>query len=146
MAVETASVDCAALSAIHKAAFPHGWEEGPLRDLCLLEGMRLWLALLNGREVGFLLARLLGPECEVITFAVHPAYQGRAIGGWLLDALISLLKSQSPRRCYLEVAVGNAAALHLYRRHGFKQTGRRPGYFSQLYGEPCDAVSMTLEL
>jgi ribosomal-protein-alanine N-acetyltransferase len=43
---------------------------------------------------------------------------------------------------FLEVAVGNVAALGLYRKHGFSQVGRRPRY----YANGSDALVMRAEL
>jgi ribosomal-protein-alanine N-acetyltransferase len=50
------------------------------------------------------------------------------------------------RRIYLEVASDNAAALRLYTKSGFTQTGLRKGYYARTGHPPADAVTMARTL
>jgi ribosomal-protein-alanine N-acetyltransferase len=65
------------------------------------------------------------------------------LGGQLLLKLLAALKDLDVSRINLEVRASNHPALALYARHGFRETGRRIGY----YAEPVeDAELMCLDL
>lgn len=90
---------------------------------------------------GFVLLREAAGEAEVLTIAVHPAWQGRGVGRLLMDAALRELYARRAEALFLEVDEGNAPALALYRRLGFAQVGRREGY----YGGAA-ALTMRLDL
>jgi RimJ/RimL family protein N-acetyltransferase len=54
---------------------------------------------------------------------LRAAYRGRRIGGKLLDAVKSWARERGAHRLELQVALGNAPALSLYRRQGFAIEG-----------------------
>jgi ribosomal protein S18 acetylase RimI-like enzyme len=51
--------------------------------------------------------------------AVHPAYQGRGIGGFILDQLDHLARVRGCTHLVLEVAENNEPALHFYHTRNF---------------------------
>ncbi len=107
----------------------------------------LLVAELAGRPVGFASASALvtvaPAEAELENLAVLPAFQGRGVGGALLAAVLHWSAELGAGPVRLEVRSANAAALHLYRRHGFVQTGVRRGY----YAAPLDdAICMECRL
>ena len=68
------------------------------------------------------------------------------------DTVVATLENTSPhgfptgfpaRMALLEVRAGNAPAQALYERLGFREVGRRPGYYSQ---PADDALVLALEL
>ncbi len=92
---------------------------------------------------GFAVASLLPPEAELETVAVAPESQRRGLAHQLLTALAAQLHSAGAAELLLEVRASNAPAIHLYRRLGFAETGRRPGY----YADPVeDALLMAWRL
>ncbi len=91
---------------------------------------------------GFAVASLLPPHAELESVAVRAASQGRGIARRLLQSLLEELGPAAIHELWLEVRASNAAAIALYRRVGFSETGRRPRY----YADPVeDAVLMALE-
>ena len=69
--------------------------------------------------------------------------QRRGAASQLLVNLLAVLSELGVAHINLEVRASNHPALALYRRHGFRETGRRVGY----YAEPVeDAVMMALDL
>jgi len=97
----------------------------------------------GGVVVGFVVAGVVGPEAEVESIAVAGEAQGRGIGAALLGGLIGELKSAGVKELRLEVRESNRTAVRLYERAGFREIGRRAGY----YREPDeDAVVMGLGL
>jgi ribosomal protein S18 acetylase RimI-like enzyme len=60
---------------------------------------------------------------ELISMWVAPFARGRGVGDALIEAVVGWAESHLARRLGLRVTVGNEAALALYRRHGFTETG-----------------------
>jgi len=103
------------------------------------------LALLLPGE-GFVLARAVAGEAEILTLAVAPACQRQGRGGRLLDATIGALAARGARALMLEVAADNTAALALYAGRGFRPGGRRPAYYARAQGPAVDAVLLARAL
>ena len=55
-------------------------------------------------------------------------------------------KNAEVRRLFLEVGQGNVAAIGLYTGLGFKEVGRRKGYYQHLGAAPEDALVLALAL
>ena len=93
--------------------------------------------------VGFIVARLVAGEAELESIAVAAEAQRRGTGGQLLGHLLAALRVLGVTRINLEVRASNDPALGLYLRCGFRETGRRVGY----YADPAeDAVLLDLDL
>ena len=78
---------------------------------------------------GFVLARVVADEAEILTLAVDPHRQGQGAGHLLLQAAMGEAQRRGAVAIFLEVAPSNAAALALYGSAGFVQVGRRPRYY-----------------
>jgi ribosomal protein S18 acetylase RimI-like enzyme len=59
---------------------------------------------------------------EVETLGVLPEFRGRGIGGRLLDVLDGELAAAGVRDVVIGALAGNAAAIRLYERRGFRPT------------------------
>lgn len=79
-------------------------------------------------------------EGRITNIAVAPAYRGRGLGEALLNALEQEVRRRKGTLLLLEVRASNAAAIRLYQKLGFIQTGVRPQYYSD---NNEDALSMT---
>ena len=55
-------------------------------------------------------------------------------------------KRAEAKRLFLEVADDNIPALVLYSRSGFKEVGRRKGYYQRANGAKADALVLALAL
>ena len=95
--------------------------------------------------LGFALFQRVLDEATLLNIAVHPDLQGCGLGRRLLEGVIAGLREQGVRRLLLEVRVGNAAALGLYRRLGFAEDGTRRDYYPGEKGRE-DALLMSLTL
>ena len=130
----------APLAAMHLACFPEDpWDAAALERILALSGGFGYLASQGDAPTGFILARDLGGEVEILSLGVLPAWRRRGIGRALLDAVVA----EAPRRragsLVLEVATENAAARELYAACGFAQVGRRPRYYRRPDGR-ADAL------
>ena len=105
------------------------------------------VALVAEREsglAGFVMAAVLpGGEAELESIVTAAAHQRRGVARELFASLKHALRRQGVREVMLEVREGNRSAQGFYRFLGFREEGRRPGY----YAEPVeDAVLMRLGL
>lgn len=84
--------------------------------------------------VGFVLARQAAGEAEILTVAVARSQRRNGLGWKLMDAVLRRLHADRAEALFLEVDERNAGAVALYRRLGFIQVGRRPGYYETADG------------
>lgn len=118
----------AALAAIHEAAFPIGERWGP--DAIRLQfGLPGAFGFVSARG-GFILARAVADEAEILTLAVDPVAQCGGIGRELVMQAMSTAGSRGALAMFLEVAEANAAARALYAACGFSEVGRRKRYYA----------------
>lgn len=118
------------LSAMHRACFPEGpWDAATLERILALAGGFGYLAWRAESPVGFILARDLAGEVEVLSVGVLPQWRRRGVGRALMDAVVAKAERDGIGSIVLEVATENAAARRLYHAFGFVQVGRRPGYY-----------------
>jgi len=74
---------------------------------------------------------------------VRPDYQGLGVGTMLMEASKTLAMRLHLGRVWLSVFEGNSHALALYRKTGFEESGKVPGWLQEGY---VDEVFMTLKL
>jgi len=84
-----------------------------------------------GGVVGYVVAIFAADEGEIANLAVASDARGRGIGAGLLDAALRHAKERGANALYLEVRESNSAARHLYGARGFKEVGRRRGYYQR---------------
>ena len=89
---------------------------------------------------GMLLGRVAADEAEVLTLAVAPSARRQGIATALLERRRRRVRARGGSAMFLEVAIGNAAALALYRREGFAEVGRRRRY----YADSSDALVLRM--
>lgn len=90
-----------------------------------------WVAAKDaGGVVGFLVARRIANDLEILNVAVHPSVRRQGIGGGLLAEAIDWGKSFNAETAILEVRASNFAALAFYERKGFHLVGKRPKYYT----------------
>lgn len=124
------------------AAFGEAWTAAQCAGLMPMPGVWVTLARVGDRPVGFALGRVVAGEAELLLLAVRRAERGKGIGHMLLDRFALVATTRGAGRMHLEVRDGNPA-LHLYRRAGFSQVGRRPNYYTGRDGQIYDALTLT---
>lgn len=68
-------------------------------------------------------------EMEIVNLAVHPQIRRQGLASQILAALLQAAAKMSIEKIVLEVREANIPAQDLYRKHGFRQTGVRKGYY-----------------
>lgn len=132
------------LAALHAAAFteaPRPWTATEFAAFLAQPGI-----LLSSEPGGFALGRVAGPEAELLTLAVGPAWRRRGIGRRLLAAFEAGATAAGAEEALLEVSALNAAALALYGAAGFAEVGRRRGYYTSAGKPPVDALILRKSL
>lgn len=85
------------------------------------------VALLDGRPVGMASGVPAGGDAvELISMWVSPTARGRGVGDLLITEIARWAAGRRAAELRLAVFTGNDAAVALYRRHGFTDTGE-PG-------------------
>jgi len=145
VAIDKADEDHAlALQHVHGLSFWQGWDEAAFHAFLRDDAIVCFIARPVGvpdKIMGFILVRQVADEAEILTFAVAPTNRRQGVGHALLDATLRHIHHQRVQKLFLEVEEKNHAALSLYRRFGFEETGRRPGYYQTQKGR-CDALMM----
>lgn len=123
------AADIPLLAALDRAAFSDPWgEEGVHGQLESAVSFSLLLRD-GGVAVGYLLATLIPPECEILRIGVLPTARRRGYGRRLLCALLSEAGARGAEMFFLDVRESNAAARALYTACGFTEIGRRRDFY-----------------
>jgi [ribosomal protein S18]-alanine N-acetyltransferase len=126
--------DARALAALHGAAFHRGWSESDFEQLLLDRNIIAHRATAGRNVVGFIISRLVLDEAEILSTAVAAHRRGKGLARQLLDLHLRRLAGLGARTVFLEVEEGNVPARRLYQRAGFRQVGRREGYYPAARG------------
>jgi ribosomal-protein-alanine N-acetyltransferase len=121
--------DIAAIAAMECAIHRFPWTRGNFSD-ALENGYWCKVAELDGSIAGYAVLMPALDEVELLDIGIAAGQQGRGLGAELLRQLLELAGGRGMRRMLLEVRPSNAAALALYRRHGFVEIGRRRDYYA----------------
>jgi RimJ/RimL family protein N-acetyltransferase len=78
--------------------------------------------------------------------AIVREWRGRGVGSALLEAGIEWARDRGLHKLSLAVFPHNAAAIALYRKHGFVEEGRRSKQYRRSSGELWDSIDMGLLL
>jgi ribosomal-protein-alanine N-acetyltransferase len=143
--------DCGALAEIHVTSFKRGWSDSEFEALLVQPGVYAVLAERRGRfgaraAAGFVLYRATIDEAEILSVAVAPEFRRRGVGRMLVEEALRHLYRVGAQTLHLEVEDGNHAAIRLYRRLEFRESGRRPAYFAQGRDKPAGALVMARQL
>jgi [ribosomal protein S18]-alanine N-acetyltransferase len=89
-----------------------------------------WVAEEAAEVAGFLVARRLSSEIEILNFAVESDSRRCGIGATLLREALRWAQAFQATQAILEVRASNLSALRFYERHKFEVVGRRPRYYT----------------
>lgn len=84
----------------------------------------------NNAICGFIVARRVGDDLEILNFAVEPPSRHRGVGAALLREVLAWGLQFHAVKGFLEVRVSNLAAIRFYEHNGFEVTGRRLRYYT----------------
>jgi len=138
MDIQSAQIEhIPAVAALERAIFSDPWPE----DMLLRMRDRITVAAEGGTVAGYLVFSSVLDEGSVDNIAVAPAFRRQGIAAQLLAGAIEKARAAGIAFITLEVRASNAPAVALYERFGFREVGRRRGYYEQ---PRADAILMTL--
>ena len=138
--------DASALAKLHAGSFQRGWSDGEFERLLLDRSTVADRAQVGRAIAGFILSRLAAGEAEILSVAAAPAQRGRGLARALLNRHLGRLAGLGAQAVFLEVDEDNEAARRLYARAGFREVGRRPGYYPQNRRPPATALVLRRDL
>lgn len=132
------------LADLDRESFTPAWGIASYREWSTQPHIACWVlrAGMPAQTVGWAVCQVVAPEAEILRFGVRPPLRRTGWGRMLLEGVRERLQARAVTRIGLEVRAGNVAAQALYRRAGFRQTGRRRGYYPDTQE---DAVVMAWE-
>ncbi len=150
---EAGALDVPLIAAMHAECFADGagggvWDEAAIAAILSLPGSYGLLAAVAAEHgpgvgamvpAGFVLARTLVGEAEILSLGVSVGWRRRGAARALLHAAMRRARKAGARRTLLEVAEDNLAARALYAGEGFVMVNRRPSYYRRS-GAPAAAA------
>ncbi len=136
--------DVPALARIERDSFDAPWSADEItKDVTAGGNVYVAVAMADDERAGYGEIRMIAGEAQIYNIAIAPECRREGLGEALLRHLIEKADEDGCRLVTLEVRDGNAAAMELYKKLGFREVGRRKGYYAK-GGE--DAVLMDLDL
>ena len=143
--------------ALERSVYPHPWTRGNFTD-SLDAGYHAWVlrggaGSGNGADnaagtppgnqlAGYFLLMAALDEVHLLNVSVAARWQRQGLGHYLLDKVAACARGLGAESVLLEVRPSNLRALHVYRRYGFADIGRRKGYYPAHDGQREDAIVM----
>ncbi len=159
---EAGPLDARVIARLHLLCFADGlggaaWSAPSITSILSLPGSYAYLAaappeLTPSREIteaqpaGFLLARTLAGESEILCLGVATAWRRHGAARVLLRAAMARAGEAGAARTRLEVAEDNVAARNLYSAEGFAVVGRWPRYYCRQGGMAAAALIFARDL
>ena len=134
------------VAALFAETFDDPWPEPSVRELMDSPGARAMIAREGETPIGFLLARVVADEAEILSIGVRPAARRQGVARALFKAFLPLAGAAGAKSVFLEVGQDNPPALSLYESLDFERVGLRRDYYTRRGGERIDAVLMRLSL
>ncbi|MDD3354893.1 MAG: ribosomal protein S18-alanine N-acetyltransferase [Zoogloea sp.] len=139
-----AEADLEWIAAQDRLLYPYPWTAGNFAD-ALQAGYSCWSVFEGQEQIGYAVLMMVLDEAHILNISVMKPHQGRGLGRRLLEHLAEVARSRGGRQLFLEVRPSNLPALALYDKAGFRQIGRRKGYYPAEGGRE-DALVMQLHL
>lgn len=118
------------VAAIEARAFSSPWPAEMFHTLLEQKGAVLLVLELDALPVaGYAILWCVLEQGELSNIAVAEEWRGRALGSYLLDAVLDRAARQGVEQLFLEVRESNTVAQELYRTRGFVLIGRRADYY-----------------
>lgn len=109
--------------------FKQPWTKAALLGEIESERSHYLVAELKDEIAGYVGFWKIFDEGHITNIAVDRKYQNKGIGSQLVEGILSLGVGLGIHKFTLEVRVGNAAAIALYKKYGFESVGIRKGFY-----------------
>jgi [ribosomal protein S18]-alanine N-acetyltransferase len=125
--------DFEVLHAIDQVCFPKTIAYGrrEMKSYLQSEGSRCIVAEIPGMIAGFILTECAGEIAHIVTLDVLEPFRRQSVGSLLLRAAEREAASRGVTSMYLETATTNKAAIALWKKHGYRETGTIENYYGR---------------
>ncbi|MCI2049071.1 MAG: ribosomal protein S18-alanine N-acetyltransferase [Lachnospiraceae bacterium] len=124
--------DIAEAVEIERECFSEPWSVADYNETLLLPYAFYYVAQEEGGHIlGIMGLRNVAGEGEITNVAVRPVFRRQGIAAGLMKRLLADGRALGIRDFTLEVRKGNAPAIALYERYGFRAEGMRPGFYEK---------------
>lgn len=129
----------AAVAKLEKDCFSEPWSNDSIREAAE-HGTEFFVAENAEHLLGYIGIKPVLDEGYITNVAVFPQYRKQGVATALIKRVFELAQEKKLAFVSLEVRLSNSAAIALYEKAGFKEEGRRKGF----YRDPReDALIMT---
>jgi ribosomal-protein-alanine N-acetyltransferase len=136
--------DLEAVTRIEDKNYPYPWTPGNFSD-ALDSGYICLIAEVGAEMVGYAVLMPGVDDAELLNISIAPERKREGLGMELLEEVLDIARGLGLQRVLLEVRPSNGPALALYRKGGFREMGRRRGYYPADSGRE-DAIVMEYPL
>lgn len=124
--VKMKKTDAAELAALDEACFAVPWSEKSFADEAENALAKYFVAMDDGKIVGYGGIWLVADEGQITNIAVLPTARRCGVASQILD---KLLEEAGNMPVVLEVRKSNDAAISLYEKYGFSKVGERKNFY-----------------
>ncbi|ATF11026.1 ribosomal protein S18-alanine N-acetyltransferase [Brevibacillus sp. HB1.2] len=123
--------DVGAVAELERLAFTTPWpHDAFVNELTRNPNARYVVVAHQNRVIAYCGMWIVIDEAHITNIAVHPLYRGKKVGLALMIKMMGVAKMQGAHSMTLEVRPSNTVARNMYIKLGFKEHGRRKGYYS----------------
>ena len=124
-------LDAVAANEASATSFP--WSRGQFAD-CLAAAYECCVARRAGAAIGHGVLAAAAGEAQLLNVCIVPRARRQGLGRILARHLLARAAAGGAEAVFLEVRPSNEPARALYASLGFRQVGRRPGYYPAARG------------
>jgi [ribosomal protein S18]-alanine N-acetyltransferase len=126
--------------ALEQRCHPQPWSRTTFERELANKVARIDLLLIDEVVVGYLCSWQVAGELEIQNIVTAPEWRRKGLARLLMHELLKRASAGQIERTLLEVRAGNAAAIALYKRFGFRIDTRRDNYYAD--GEAAILMSL----
>ncbi|HEU4618886.1 MAG TPA: ribosomal protein S18-alanine N-acetyltransferase [Gammaproteobacteria bacterium] len=139
------AADIAEMSRRHiEHGLPWSWTEARVLRCILHAESAVLVARDRRRLAGFAIMEFLDEHAHLNLLAVHPGYRRRGVGVRLIEWLESSARTAGTFLVRLELRASNDGARKFYQKLGYREVGRRGGYYSGREDAICMAHDLRI--
>ncbi|WP_228703721.1 ribosomal protein S18-alanine N-acetyltransferase [Kangiella sediminilitoris] len=138
------SGDLDQIVAIELEAHEYPWKKS-IHNSCIEVDYPSQVLEVDGELAAYAVYNYLYDECHLMNITTRPDRQGQGMATKIIHHIYQDAKQQGMKNVLLEVRASNHPAIQFYLKEGFKEIGRRPGYYPTKEGRE-DALVMQKDL
>ena len=94
-------------------------------------GQSAWVVEADDGVCGFLVARIVAEQAEILNLAVHPSRRRAGLANALMNEASVEFQGRGVESVFLEVRESNLGAVRFYEKCGFVRMGERKNYYCE---------------